>query len=90
MLSTPTPQASPSCDPYVIERLVLSMGAALEHACIKDITTPAEVLSAIFTVLDRTLSAIRDLESPTERNDNAKEVAKTLQAMMMEHGMVLQ
>jgi hypothetical protein len=75
-------------DAYHVEQLVHAMHVALEHACVADVTTPADVLSAIFTTLERTLYALQSVESSfEEREHNRKEVANALNDLMMSFGM---
>ena len=82
------PSKPSSCDPYTVEQLVRSLGVSLERSSAQNMATPAEVLSAVFTMLDRTLSVMKDNYTPEDRNHNTKEVAKTLQGLMLDYGMV--
>jgi hypothetical protein len=76
-------------DPFVVESLVKAIGLSLERATIPDVTTPAEVLSAIFTTLDRTLRAMKHCQHPEDANTNAKEIARVLGDLLVEFGMAV-
>ena len=73
-------------DPLMVEALTNAAIQAMERAAIKDITTPAEVMSASFTILDRTLRAFRNLQSPDDRAFNTKEIARVLQGFLVDYG----
>jgi hypothetical protein len=75
-------------DPIMVETLVVAAARAIHDHSIPDVTTPSEVLSATFTLLDRTLRAISRMQLPEERMHNAKQVELALQAMIIEHGKV--
>ena len=76
------------CDEMMVERLVSATTNALSGAIIGDVTTQSEVLSAIFTLLDRTLRGVRKLQPPEERIYNAKEIARVLNEMLVDFGKV--
>lgn len=73
----------------MVETLVQAISLSLEHACIPDVTTPSEVLSALFTSLDRMLHAMQDLEAAEDTAFNRKQVGKVLQDMLLEYGSIL-
>lgn len=73
-------------DPHMVEALVNAAASAMERASIPDITTATEVLSASFTLLDRTLRAVRHMEQPEDRAHNTKEIARVLQEMLVDFG----
>jgi len=77
-----------SCDISMVEHLVDATTNALSGAIIEDVTTQSEVLSAIFTLLDRTLRGVRKLQPPEERAYNAKEIARVLNEMLVDFGKV--
>lgn len=79
---------SDDCDEMMVERLVSATTNALSGAIIDDVTTQSEVLSAIFTLLDRTLRGVRKLQPPEERTYNAKEIARVLNEMLVDFGKV--
>lgn len=78
-----------SSDPYVIEDLVRAAQHAMEHSAFAESMTPSEVLSAAFTLLDRSLRTMAKLQSPEDRDTNRKEVAHVLSEMLLEHGSLL-
>ena len=73
-------------DPLMVEALANAAISAMERAAIKDITTPAEVMSASFTILDRTLRAFRNLQGADDRAFNTKEVARVLNEFLVDYG----
>jgi len=73
-------------DPHMVEAMANAAAQAMEHTAIPDITTPAEVLSAAFTLLDRTLRGIRRFQSPEDQAANAKEIARVLHEMLIDFG----
>ena len=75
-------------DEVMIEALVRAASSAMERASIPDITTSSEVVSAAFTLLDRTLRGIRAVQDPSDRFDTASKVADALQELMIDHGSV--
>ena len=82
----PTSSGAQSADPIRVEQLVQAIGSAMERACIQDATTAADVLSAIFTTLDRILNGMRAKQRPEDRFYNAKEISRILQEMLLNHG----
>ena len=75
-----------SSDPFVIEDLVRAAQHAMEHSAFAESMTPSEVLSAAFTLLDRSLRTMSKLQADEDRNTNRKEVSKVLGEMLLEHG----
>jgi len=75
-----------SADPFMITSLVKAMHSALEHAAIPDVTTPAEVLSALFTLLRHTLMVMYSMENAEDRDFNREQVGKALTDLLMEFG----
>ena len=78
--------AETSPDSYMVDQLATSIWAALEQTAIKDITTHAEILSALFTVLHRFMSVSRMHEDPADSLHNTKEVNRVLGELMLEFG----
>lgn len=76
------------CDPEMVEDLVKAALLGLEKGVICDVTTDTEIISAMFTLLDRTLRAMRKLQTPSERFENAAEINKILREMLVDHGSV--
>lgn len=73
-------------DEYMVEKLVMAMNTALEQASVPGITTPAEILSAIFTGLTRFLRATQHLQSPEDQKDTIHEVRVVLQDLLLQFG----
>lgn len=75
-------------DYAMVEQLVLAAANAMERATIPNITTAAEVLSAVFTLTSRTLSAMRKLQDPKDATFNANAVRKVLEELLVDFGHV--
>lgn len=75
-----------AADPYVVESLVNAATAAMERFSADNATTPSDVISASFTLLDRTLRAVRNLQAPEDLASNTKEVARVLQDFLVDYG----
>jgi hypothetical protein len=60
----------------------------MSDAAIPEITTHAEVLSAAFTFLDRTLRSVRKLQSLDDRFEHAEQISKALNELLVDHGKV--
>lgn len=73
-------------DPYMVESLVTAATGAMERASIPDITTYSDILSASFTILDRTLRVVRKMQSPEDQSFNTREIAKVLQEFLVDYG----
>lgn len=76
------------CDPVVVEAIVIASTNAMSKAADRDEASPSEVLSAIFTLLDRSLRGVRRFQDDTERFANAKEISRVLNDLLMDHGKV--
>ena len=76
------------CNEWHIDQLVRAATLGMEKATIPDLTTPSEILSATFEMLERTLRAVRKLEAPNDRAYNARQVHKILDEMMIDFGQV--
>lgn len=74
-----------TCDPFEVERLVSTISDAMEHTC-SDETAPAEIVSALFTILYRVLRAMQKLELPEDKKHNTDEIRRILMDMLMEFG----
>lgn len=72
-----------------VEDLVQALGDALEDASTDD-TTPAEVISAVFSTLHRLLAAMRHFEDPLDHDHNTIEVQRVMTHILKEHGLLLQ
>jgi len=73
-------------DPFMVETLVKAATHAMERASIGDMTTPADIVSASFTLLARTLRAARKLQPSEDQVSNTKEVARVLQELLVDFG----
>ncbi len=62
----------------MVEELVIGIGKGLEQAVDPNLTTSAEILSAIFTVLSRTLLAMQDMQTPEDKPHNRREIGRVL------------
>lgn len=76
------------CDPEMVEKLIAAASNAMQRTAIPDITTPSEVASATFILLDRTLRGIRKLSPPQDRAGNAREFSRILTELIIDHGKV--
>lgn len=76
------------CDSEMIETLVGAAVASMERNCIEGFTTPSDILSASFTLLERTLDSIYKIQTPTERVHNTREVARILREFMVSYGQI--
>lgn len=81
-------EADADCDPQMVELLVKAATHGMSKAVVPDITTQSELLSAVFTLLDRTLRSIRKLQSPDERFMRAEQIRNALDGIMTDHGHV--
>lgn len=73
-------------DTYQVEQLATAVWASLEQTSMTGVTTPAEILSALFTVLHRFMSVSRQHEAPEDRGHNVKEINRVLSDMLIEFG----
>jgi hypothetical protein len=73
-------------DPIQVEFIISSVGKALNSVVIPHVTTQADLLSAIFTILYRMLKTAQDMEDPAEKAHNRKEIGDILTNMLMEFG----
>lgn len=76
------------CDPQMVEILIAGATRGMANAFVPDVTTTSEVMSAVFTLLDRTLRSIRKIQTPEERFDTASQIRNALQEMLTDHGSV--
>lgn len=76
------------CDPEMVQALVNAATSAMERSSIQNVTTPSEVLSASFTILEHTLLAIRKLQAPEHRAENAKEITRVLKEFIIDYGTI--
>jgi hypothetical protein len=78
-----------SADEDMVEDLIVAICKAVENTCIPDVTTPADVLSALFTTLNKFLLRVKEGQTPTEQAYNAREVNRVLMDLLMMHGSVI-
>lgn len=76
------------CDDTMVETLADAGLRAIQQACIPGVTTPSEVLSASFTILDRILRSVGKMQTTEERLVNSKEISRILQEFIVDHGTV--
>jgi hypothetical protein len=74
------------CDTETVEALVTASTAAMSRIAERDDASPSEVLTALFTILDRTLYGIRRFQEPAERFGNAIEIRRVLDDLIIDHG----
>jgi hypothetical protein len=77
---------TPTADPRMVAELVEAIGEALNNTFIPDITTTADVLSALFTSLDYALRAAREDASAEDQAHNTKEINRVLLELLVEFG----
>ncbi len=70
----------------MVEQLATAAALAMERATIPELTTPAEVLSAVFTLTSRTLAAMRKLQDPQDAAFNAAAIRKVLEELLCDYG----
>lgn len=73
-------------DPQIVCQLTDAIAEALSDTVIPNITTQADILSALFTVLARALEAARNHEDPKDARTNAAEIGRILSTLLMEFG----
>ena len=73
-----------SVDPNTVNVLIASIGLALEKTTAREETTPAEIISALFTVLYRFLHTSRQLEDPKDSQNNKEELRRVLNSFLLE------
>ena len=78
--------SSPNVDPIHVEQLVQAIGSGMERMCIPNVTSTAEILSALFTTLTRVLRGIKQSENPEDAIGNKVEISKALEDLLMEFG----
>jgi hypothetical protein len=83
-----TLQEDMECDPLVVEGLVMSTMNSMSKEANKLKASPSEVLSAILTLLDRSLRGVRKFQDASDRFANAKEISRTLNDLLVDHGRV--
>lgn len=78
----------PVADPAMVSELVQAIGLTIVKTSIPDVTTTADVLSALFTTLDHALRVAREDANPTDAAYNTQEINRVLLDFLMEFGQV--
>ena len=73
-------------DPAVVEFIINSVGKVMNQVIVPGVTTQADLLSAIFTILYRMLKTCQELEDPAEKLHNRQEIGAILANMLLEFG----
>lgn len=81
-------QTDRDCDPQMVEALITGAQNGISRAYIPHVTTTSELLTAVFTLLDRTLRAVRTHQTSKQRFDTAAHISGTLNEMLIDHGKV--
>ena len=79
---------SDDCDPQMVEALIKGATRGMAHAVVPAITTESEIMSAVFTLLDRTLRSLRNLQPTDQRFERAEQIHKALADLITDHGRV--
>lgn len=77
-----------NADPQKVSDLTDHITEALADFALANESGPSEIVSALFTVLDRTLSGIRKFQNPDERFHNAREISRLLEELRIDYGSV--
>lgn len=83
-----TLQEDTECDPTIVEGLVSASMNAMSRAADRGGASPSEVLSALITLLDRSLRGVRKFQDSSDRFHNAREISRALNDLIIEHGRV--
>lgn len=78
----------PVADPAMVGQLMAAIRLAIEQTSIPEVTTTADILSALFTVLDQELRVAREDADPQDAAYNATEINRVLMDFMMEFGSI--
>lgn len=73
-------------DPRMVGHLMQAIALAIDQAKIPEVTTTADILSAIFTTLDHTLRVVQAHQEPGDTVYNAKEIGRVLSELLLEFG----
>jgi hypothetical protein len=76
------------CNPQMVETLISGATRGMAKAVVPDITTTSEVMTAVFTLLDRTLRSIRSGQTSEERFSTALQIHQALTDLLTDHGSV--
>lgn len=75
-------------DPERVSELTDYITEALADFATANESSPSEIVSALFTVLDRTLLGVRRFQDPNERFHNAREISRLLEELRVDYGSV--
>lgn len=84
----PSDYEHPTADPAMVDQLLQAISVAIVRASIPNVTTTADVLSALFTTLDRALTVAQQNVPPDEASYNAIEINRVLCEFLVEYGNV--
>ena len=76
------------CSPFVVDTLVGAFTKVIDSAAKVDEITPSEIISALVVLLDRSLRGARKFQDPTARFEDAAEISRVLNNLLIEHGRV--
>lgn len=72
-------------DPRMVEKIIKNIAIGMQTAIVTDVTTQADMLSAVFTVLYRMLNTAKQSDDE-EWNQNSGEIGRVLQDMLLVFG----
>lgn len=70
----------------MVRQLVAAISSAIEQTYIPEVTTTADLLSALFTSLDHALRVSKQDSDPVDAAWNAKEINRVLLELLVEFG----
>lgn len=74
-------------DPVMVNHIIKAMALGMQTAIVPGVTTQADLLSAVFTMLYRMLNTSRDKErSHEEHEKNSQEIGQILGSLLMNFG----
>lgn len=73
-------------DPAMVSSLIHAISNAIEQTCIPEVTTTADLLSALFTSLDAALRMSRADAAPEDAAYNSTEIGRVLMDLLVEFG----
>jgi len=76
----------PVADPAMVLRLMQAISGSIERTSIPEVTTTADILSALFTTLDHALRVAAADSDPEDAEYNANEISRVLMEMLVEFG----
>mgnify|MGYP001585916730 FL=1 len=76
----------PNADPRMVMHLTQAITGAIEQTCIPDVTSTADILSALFTTLDHILRVTQHEQLKEDQMYNSAEINRVLTNMLMQFG----